>query len=117
MVIEENRTLTAIYSAVTSVQDMQHFHLSLTCFLKVYFPRPIFQEFCYVNLTPPPDFPPSRSAHDIELHRKRAGWTWDFFLEYINLSALYKDDYSESKIYDFLLLNNSLIQPLKITIS
>lgn len=88
--------------------------LSKSLLSEAYFPGILLCEF-----DPPPlhDFPPSRSAHDIELHRKRAGWTWDFFLEYINLSALYKDDYSEAKLYDFLLLNNSLIQPLKITIS
>lgn len=79
--------------------------LSKSLLSEAYFPGILLCEF------------DSRSAHDIELHRKRAGWTWDFFLEYINLSALYKDDYSEAKLYDFLLLNNSLIQPLKITIS
>lgn len=89
--------------------------LSKSLFSEAYFSGILLCEFDPPPLTTSP--PPSRSAHDIELHRKRAGWTWDFFLEYIYLSALYKDDYSEAKLYDFLLLNNSLIQPLKITIS
>lgn len=88
--------------------------LSKSLFSEAYFPGILLCEF---HPPPSPDFPPPRSAHDIELHCKRAGWTLDFFLECIDLSALYKDDYSEAKLYDFLLLNNSLIQPLKITIS